>query len=91
MLLVIYLQVMDFTISIFKQKQMFSIDYIYSNMPKKICNKDMSFQDCELAILRMSVDKAQEKVARRAVASPASTELTNIVEELIIEKGLVPY
>ena len=60
-------------------------------MPKKICNKDMSFQDCELAILRMSVDKAQEKVARRAVASPAIKELTKIVEEFIIKRGLVPY
>ena len=60
-------------------------------MPKKICNTDMSFGDCELAILRMSVDKAQEKIAKRAVASPAIKELTKIVEEFIIKRGLVPY
>ena len=60
-------------------------------MSKKICSNNMNFEDCELAILRMSVDKSQEKIAKRAVASPAIKELTKIVEEFIINRGLVPY
>lgn len=60
-------------------------------MSKKICSKTMSFDDCELTILRMSIDKAQDKVARRAVASPAIKELTKIVEDFIKKRGLVPY
>ena len=60
-------------------------------MPKKICNPQMSFSECELAILRSSVDKAQEKIAKRVVASPAIKDMTHIVEEFIKKKGLVPY
>jgi hypothetical protein len=35
---------------------------------KKVC-KDLSFADCELAILRMAVDEAEKKIARRVVNS----------------------
>ena len=31
--------------------------------------KDLSFAECELAILRMAVDKAEEKMGRRVVNS----------------------
>jgi hypothetical protein len=36
--------------------------------PKNVC-KDLTFNDCELAILRMAVDKAEEKIAKRVVQS----------------------
>jgi hypothetical protein len=35
---------------------------------KNICDKSMSFQECELAILRSAVDKAEER-SGRAVAN----------------------
>ena len=60
-------------------------------MTTTTCSKGLSFAECELAILRSSVDKAQEKIAKRAVASPAIKEMTKIVEEFIKKRGLVPY
>ena len=33
---------------------------------KNVC-KNLSFSDCELAILRMAVDKAEDKMGRRVV------------------------
>ena len=51
----------------------------------------MPFEECELAILRTAVDTAQEKIAKRVVASPAIKDMTEIVEEFIKKKGLVPY
>lgn len=58
---------------------------------KKICSKDTSFDECELAILRMAVDNAQEKVAKRVVASPAIKDMMRIVEEFIRKRALIPY
>ena len=37
--------------------------------PEKICDKSMTFQECELAILRLAVDKAEEKMGKRVVQS----------------------
>ena len=37
---------------------------------KDICDKKMTFQDCELAILRSAVDKAEEKQGRTVANSP---------------------
>ena len=37
--------------------------------PENICDKSMTFQDCELAILRLAVDKAEEKMGKRVVQS----------------------
>jgi len=64
---------------------------IYSLMSKKICTKNMSFDECELAILRTAVDTAQEKIAKRVVSSPAIKDMTVIVENFIKKKGLIPY
>lgn len=60
-------------------------------MRDKGCSKDMSFGDCELAILRMQVDKAQEKANKVVVNSPEVKEMITIVENFIKQKGLVCY
>jgi hypothetical protein len=60
-------------------------------MKDKGCSKEMNFGECELAILRMQVDKAQEKVARVVVNSPEVKEMITIVENFIKQKGLVCY
>jgi hypothetical protein len=61
-------------------------------MPKeqKPC-KDLSFADCELAILRMAVDKAEEKMGRRVVNSEDVQKIIDIVEEFIKRKKLICY
>lgn len=57
----------------------------------KVCNKGMSFSECELAILRMQVDQAQEKMSKRAVNTPDIKKIISIVEEFIKKKQLVCY
>ena len=53
--------------------------------------KDLNFSDCELAILRMAVDKAQEKMGKRIVNSPQIQDMIQIVEDFLKRKSLVCY
>jgi hypothetical protein len=55
------------------------------------CDKKLTFQECELAILRASVDLAQEKIAKRVVNSPEIQEIINIVRDFIKKKDLIAY
>ena len=54
---------------------------------KNVC-KDLTFEDCELAILRMAVDKAEEKIAKRVVNSEDIKIIIKIVEDFIKQKKL---
>ena len=57
---------------------------------KNIC-KDLSFADCELTILRMAVDKAEEKMGKRVVNSEDIQKIIKIVENFIQHKSLICY
>ena len=57
---------------------------------KNIC-KDLSFADCELTILRMAVDKAEEKMGKRVVNSEDIQKIIKIVENFIQHKNLICY
>jgi hypothetical protein len=57
---------------------------------KNICN-GLNFSECELAILRIAVDKADEKVARRVVNSEDIKKIISIVEDFIKQKNLICY
>jgi len=56
----------------------------------KTC-KGIKFADCELAILRMAVDKAQEKIGKRLVNSEDIKQIVKIVEDFIQRKNLICY
>ena len=58
---------------------------------KNICDKNMKFSDCELAILRMQVDQAEEKIKKRVVKSDDVQKMIKIVEEFLKKKQLVCY
>jgi len=60
-------------------------------MPKDNKCKSLSFSDCELAILRMAVDEAEDKMGRRVVNSDDVQKIIDIVEEFIRHKKLVCY
>ena len=60
------------------------------NNNKNVC-KDMNFGDCELAILRMAVDKAEEKMKKRVVNSDDIKKIIKIVEDFIQKKNLICY
>jgi hypothetical protein len=58
---------------------------------KDICNKQMTFQDCELAILRTAVDKAENIQGRQVANSPEVKRIIGIVEIFLRKKHLVCY
>jgi hypothetical protein len=57
---------------------------------KNTC-KGLTFEDCELAILRMAVDNAEEKMGRRIVSSDEIQQIIKIVEDFIKMKNLICY
>ena len=57
---------------------------------QNIC-KGLKFSDCELAIVRMAVDKAGEKIGRRVVNSEDIKKIIKTVEDFIQRKSLVCY
>ena len=59
-------------------------------MKKGIC-KNLTFTDCELAILRMAVDKAEEKKGKRVIKSESVQKILATVEDFIQRKQLVCY
>jgi hypothetical protein len=58
---------------------------------KGICDKNMTFNDCELAILRAAVDKAEEQQGRKTVNSPEIKHIIGIVENFLRKKQLICY
>ena len=60
-------------------------------MKPKICDKNMTFKDCELAILRAAIDKSEEKLGRQITNSPEIIKIFNIVETFIKQKNLIAY
>jgi len=60
------------------------------NLSKNTC-KGLTFQDCELAILRMAVDSAEEKMGKRIVNSDEIQNMIIIVENFIKLKNLICY
>ena len=58
---------------------------------KGICNPTMNFEECELAILRSAVDKAEERQGRKDANSPDIKRIITIVENFIRKKKLICY
>jgi hypothetical protein len=58
---------------------------------KKICDKNMSFSECEIAILRIQIDKIEKKVGQRLVNNEDIKKILGIVETFIRNKGLICY
>jgi len=56
-----------------------------------LCNKNMNFQECELAILRAAVDKAEERSGRAIANSTEVKKIISIVENFIKRKKLICY
>jgi hypothetical protein len=58
---------------------------------KNICDKSMSFQECELAILRSAIDKAEERSGRAVANSAEVKKIIGIVENFIRRKKVICY
>jgi hypothetical protein len=58
---------------------------------KDVCDKKMTFSDCELAILRLAVDKAEDIQGRKMANSPEVKRIIGIVEDFLRKKHLICY
>lgn len=58
---------------------------------KFMCDKSLSFQECELAILRNAVDLAENKLGKQLVNTPDVQQMIKIVEDFINRKNLICY
>jgi len=56
-----------------------------------ICDKGLSFEECELAILRHAVDKAEENVGRKRINDPEIQRIIQIIEQFLAKTGRIIY
>ena len=56
-----------------------------------MCEKGLSFADCELFILRMAVDNAEEKQKKNFVITPEISDIIEIVEDFIRSDKFICY
>ena len=57
----------------------------------ELCDNNMTFADCELAILRHAVDESDAKKAKRLANATEVTQMINVVEDFLRKKGLICY
>lgn len=57
----------------------------------KKCNNNMTFEECEMTILRHAVEETEQTQGQKIVDSPEIQKIIVIVEEFIIYKKLVCY
>lgn len=56
-----------------------------------LCTTDMTFQDCELAILRQAVDDTEMINQKKTANSPEVSKMIKIVEKFLKDKGCICY
>lgn len=57
----------------------------------EFCDNDMTFQDCELAILRHAVDETEHIQGKKIANSEEVKKIIEIVEKFIMDKRLICY
>ena len=56
-----------------------------------VCSPSMTFQDCELAILRLNKDKVEQQQGKILVESPETKKTIKLLEAFIKRKKLIIY
>jgi hypothetical protein len=56
-----------------------------------LCDDKMTFQECELAILRHAVDESEKLQGQKVATSEDVKKMIKIVEDFLIEKKLICY
>ncbi len=57
----------------------------------QVCNDQMTFQECELAVLRQAVDESEKNQGAKIATSPDVQKIIEILEEFLIRKRLICY
>ena len=63
-------------------------------MPKKrpnLCTKDMTFEECELAIVRQAVQMIEDKAGKKKINTPEIQDIIHIVEAFLQETKRICY
>ena len=55
------------------------------------CDRGVSFEDCELAILRHAVDNAEKRTGKKLIDNPEIQKIIQIVEQFLIKKRRIVY
>ena len=55
------------------------------------CTEDITFQECELAILRQSVDEIEDSIKRKSANSDDVKKMISIVEQFLREQKCICY
>lgn len=55
------------------------------------CTDDMTFQDCELAILRQAVDENEDQMKKKSANSPEVKEMISLVEDFLKRTQCICY
>ena len=61
------------------------------SVENKLCDPDMTFADCELAILRHAVDETERKQGLEKVNNPDVKKMLVIVEDFLRKRKLICY
>jgi hypothetical protein len=56
-----------------------------------ICNNKMTFQECELAVLRQAVDESEKLQGAKIATSVDVQEIIKILEDFLVRKKLICY
>lgn len=67
------------------------LEEAYQKYKTSLCDNDMTFEECELAILRHAVDETEEIKGKKIANSEEVKKLLDIVETFIREKKMVCY
>lgn len=62
-----------------------------NNSKPNICNSDMTFEDCELAILRQAVDENRKMQGQKMANSEEIQKIIKILEDFLIKKQCICY
>ena len=55
------------------------------------CSKEMSFEECELTIIRNAVDDAEQRNNKEIINNPQINNIIKIVEKFLKNKKLICY
>ena len=56
-----------------------------------MCDRNMSFQECELKLLRDAVDKIEQKTGKEKINNPEIKTIIETVEEFLKDKKRLCY
>ncbi len=63
----------------------------YNKYNNSACDNKMTFEDCELAILRQAIDENEETKGKKIVNTTEIKSILKIVEDFLIKKKLMCY